>query len=1831
MKSVIHAIQRILHALAISLAVLVPASVWAATVTTAGSGNWNSTTANAPWPGGTVPAAGTDVVIASGHTVTITANVGNSPNSITINSGGELDIGGYTLTVNAGTSVSGTLKFVTSASGTKTFTGLVTINAGGAWIESVASTMTFKGGITATPTFFANTGVHTFNTASQTLTGTFSIPNVTVTGAAVALNNAGTLTVDVALAGTGGLTQNAHSTLNIGGTATITTLNATANTPNTVNYSGVTLSNGDQAVKAITYYNMIFSGTGTRTMATGTSVTGNLGILPNVTDSANTFGTKANITAGLNLSVGTLTLGGAGRTSGTWGSTTATSATHQNNTYFTATTGYLTVGSANVATVVDAGASKVTAFATKAPVGGSTTVTVLLKDASGNGVVGKTVTLARNGNTGAGTPTITPASVITSDSGAATATFTVSCSTAGAYDFEATDTTDSNLKVTQKATVTFSSTLVIGYDQFTPGAYNITPTPINAISTDLLQQNFAFVTDEINAVMRDGSATTPDTYKDYPFVTTYALNTASSPWGYDIKEIRLFAGQYSGRAGQSYDILYSLYGAPDTFIPLGTVLTPSTEYGTVMTRTYDSSAGSSPDAGTPILTGVARIRFNIRPLAGQSGSIWREIDVTGSASPPPPGITAGTIAGAVTTTYGTASATPTSFTVSGANMTAGILVTAPTGFEVSQSSGTGYGPTTTVGSAGTIASTPVYVRLAATAQVSGTYDSQNIVLSSSGAASVNVATASSGNTVAPAALTITANSQNKPFGATQTTPVSGSTAFTPVGLKNGDTVGTVTLTYGSGGLAPTDPVGSTSTITPSAATGGSFSAGNYSISNTPISGTLTVTAIPVITTTGTLSAVDTTYGTASASPTSFTVSGADMAVGITVTPPAGIEVSKTPGGSSGYAGSGNAITVGAVGTISSTTIYVRLAATATVVSSPYSGNVTCTSFGATEKDVATASSAVSPATLTITANNQDKIYGATQATPVTGSSAFTPVGLKNGETVGTVTLTYGSGGLLATDPVGSTSTITPSSAAGGTFTPGNYNIGYIDGMLAVTPGALDHFSISTITSPQTAGTPITGITLTALDANNNTLNAGPNAFNGTVTYSGTAGITGTAASFVNGVLSGVSVIPTLEGNSLTFVVTASGKSGTSTFNVNPTTAYYFDDDGATPGFGSPSGSYSLSGNNWSVRSAGDVGTVAMPASKQWTFGNVGSDLADRTFSINMDNSNAIGSILINSGSASVTLAGGGNNYPGSSWTVATGSTLINSMNYGGIGGMNWQGANTTFSGGGTIDFVTAPGMNARGAMITQSGPVVNMQASSGAGNFPYQANYTLTAGTLNFATAAGASAFVVLGGNSGTVTISGGTIDNTSGSAKTLDLNGGFGGQGIIKLGGNFIFAGSSDLSFGTTPVTLTATPQITVAAHNLTMGGIISGSGFGLTKAGAGTLTLNNTEAYTGHTTINAGTLVLGASGALNAASSVSIAAGGTFDVSALTASSATYTWNTASLGAGGTATAATIAGTSGGTLDMGTKPITLTWAGAGSGTDSTHPPLTVTGASLALSGNQFTVVTSAPLGVGVYTLVSAGTISGGSSVNATALYTGGSGLAGGAGGVVSISGNTVILTVTAGYSVTYDANNATSGTVPSDGNTYAPADTVTVLGNTGSLAKTGLTFTGWNSTANGGGTHYGATFVMGSSNVTLYAEWKTPYEAWLNGATPTDANLREFAFGTANTGAIVLDSDGKITTRGQAPIIQTTVGSALVQLTYARLKNSGCAYRAEFSDSLGAWLQSNDPSLIYPPDVPTEVIVDNGDDMEMVSVKFPIFRNNGGSFEKMEQNFCRIAVTAN
>lgn len=122
--------------------------------------------------------------------------------------------------------------------------------------------------------------------------------------------------------------------------------------------------------------------------------------------------------------------------------------------------------------------------------------------------------------------------------------------------------------------------------------------------------------------------------------------------------------------------------------------------------------------------------------------------------------------------------------------------------------------------------------------------------------------------------------------------------------------------------------------------------------------------------------------------------------------------------------------------------------------------------------------------------------------------------------------------------------------------------------------------------------------------------------------------------------------------------------------------------------------------------------------------------------------------------------------------------------------------------------------------------------------------------------------------------------------------------------------------------------------------------------------------------------------------------------------------------------------------------------------------------------------------------------------------------------------------------YTVTYDGNGNTSGSAPSDANVYEAGTNVTVAANTGNLAKTGFTFAGWNTKADGSGTDRAAasSFSMGQANVALFADWATnsytvTYDGNGNtgGAIPVDENSPH-EYGTnvtvlGNTGNLVKD----------------------------------------------------------------------------------------------------------
>jgi len=278
-----------------------------------------------------------------------------------------------------------------------------------------------------------------------------------------------------------------------------------------------------------------------------------------------------------------------------------------------------------------------------------------------------------------------------------------------------------------------------------------------------------------------------------------------------------------------------------------------------------------------------------------------------------------------------------------------------------------------------------------------------------------------------------------------------------------------------------------------------------------------------------------------------------------------------------------------------------------------------------------------------------------------------------------------------------------------------------------------------------------------------------------------------------------------------------------------------------------------------------------------------------------------------------------------------------------------------------------------------------------------------------------------------------GTLTLTGTNTYTGDttLNGGFLNLGIAENGsygpigepgvaGSLLFGGGTlqyssvnqyDYSALFDNGTLGNQPiSIDVNGQFVTFGTTIAGTGTSLTltnSTGSGTLQLDATESYTGPTTINGGTLQLEGS-ALFTNAITSIGGGGTFDVSGV---GGTYTLNgPLQAGGSGGATAATIIGAS--TVDLNIQPVSFTWNGTSSGGDSSHPSLTISSGTLHFNNNKITVVVpGAGLSPGVYTLATAPTITG--SPNSIPSFAGGNGLSFGDSALVSVSGHTLILTV--------------------------------------------------------------------------------------------------------------------------------------------------------------------------------------------------------------------------
>jgi autotransporter-associated beta strand protein len=469
--------------------------------------------------------------------------------------------------------------------------------------------------------------------------------------------------------------------------------------------------------------------------------------------------------------------------------------------------------------------------------------------------------------------------------------------------------------------------------------------------------------------------------------------------------------------------------------------------------------------------------------------------------------------------------------------------------------------------------------------------------------------------------------------------------------------------------------------------------------------------------------------------------------------------------------------------------------------------------------------------------------------------------------------------------------------------------------------------------------------------------------------------------------------------------------GTGILNVQPPTYWDPGFSGASPGSGG-NGNWDSSSTNWFIGSsdtkwgannvanfAGASGTVTLNANETadgLTFitsgyvitngsGNAALTLAGTPIitipsgATEIDCPLAGTAGLSESGFGTLTL-GGINTYTGPTTIGSGGSLVVSRANaYTGATTIG-SGSTLTFTGSGNLAGGSYPGniANSGGAFIYNSSvPQTLLGIISGSGSLTQEGPGALTLSGLNTFT--------------GGITISSGTL--------TISGSGDLGNNVTFNTGS---YAGGID----------DAGAFIYNSSAAQTLSGGISDTGT-LTQEGPGTLTLGGFNTYSGATVISRGTLALSSSGSINSSESISIAAGATFDVS--TASYYTLSSSTSLMAMGTTNAAATIKGASGGVVDIGSQPVSLTITPGTFNGDVTNQALNISQGALNLNGNAITVTNagSSALGAGTYTLihVNGGIING--TPDATVSSFSGAGLATSTTASISVTGGNVNLVV--------------------------------------------------------------------------------------------------------------------------------------------------------------------------------------------------------------------------
>ena len=208
--------------------------------------------------------------------------------------------------------------------------------------------------------------------------------------------------------------------------------------------------------------------------------------------------------------------------------------------------------------------------------------------------------------------------------------------------------------------------------------------------------------------------------------------------------------------------------------------------------------------------------------------------------------------------------------------------------------------------------------------------------------------------------------------------------------------------------------------------------------------------------------------------------------------------------------------------------------------------------------------------------------------------------------------------------------------------------------------------------------------------------------------------------------------------------------------------------------------------------------------------------------------------------------------------MSNGSTLtLNSDNV--SAGKLWLYGDVSTSGDSTVTIATA-GSGSIAGTINLEGGARTFTVANGAASTDLAISATLSNGGL---TKAGAGTMLLTGANTyaGVTTIGGGVLN--AGAGDVAGISGSLGNGGDITFtGGTLQYStASAGTDYAARIKSSTGIIKLDTNGQDVTLGGIIDDSNVaGLTKLGAGLLTLSGANTYVGNTTIAAGTLRLAA-----------------------------------------------------------------------------------------------------------------------------------------------------------------------------------------------------------------------------------------------------------------------------------------------------------------------------------------------------------------------------------